>query len=649
MAQDDIYFLGKEGASGRLINLENLLKIGKFRIPTYQRPYAWNEDHFKDLLNTIIENKEQIRGAFLSAIITAKDDQPSLETHYIVIDGQQRITSLLLLLRLILEEIKKEYDNKKKELQETERTIQQQNGFDLDKYKKVVRSVDDNKEKIELLKEILSHDRIYRENGVSSEDLREDQSLQKEKSVLNCIYPESPIAKAPDIFKKILNQFQQHDISKNPIESLKYVLESCQFCLLLVQGQNAEDYAIDIFNSLNSTGEPLTAFEILKSLVHKRDKRKGGAATVLSDIEKELEKKKMKKDKQNKYTDRLLLFLNLMTEGLKQDKFSKFRDKKKVLDIIGDKKKFDKDRLKDFVGETSKLHSFILSNWESKDRTNLFQAEDAQICFDFLKNIGHDRPLPILYHFHKITTAEKENLDEVVKACSAFTGLWRGIASDGGTDRIDNKYADLIKNLSNIKTEEEISDLKKKMKDSLIERIMNKSIDDINEEDIKEKWVEKFKDIDIYKKSNLARFLIFIAFHNKYFDKDTNTKLLKGSKQYKFLRWEEWQGDDYRTIEHIVPRAHKSIGKIGNLILLPQSINSRAANKKFIEKKEIYLRCLNPEPSDELPYISILKEITSYGDTDTEEDGHLSERAIDKRGEILGLAVWDTLYQDWLK
>ena len=657
---DEIYFLGR-GNQGSLINLEDLLKIGKFKIPIYQRPYAWEADHFNDLLNTIKENKEYTiteikegnqRVAFLGTIIAAKDIKAqSLDNIYIIIDGQQRITSLLLLLRLFFEEIKKEEQGKIEEIQNLEAFIIKPSSNNkeelLKKLKKLNEQLNKNGNKIELLKEKLTKDRIYRENGngTSSEDSKEDlKDLKKEESILHCIPYDSPIDKSTlDTFNKISDQFKEHDISKNPIKSLEYVLKSCQFCLLLVQGPHAEDYAIDIFNSLNSTGEPLTAFEILKSLVHKRNKTE---AKKLGAIETALSEKKIKKIKQNRYTDRLLFFLNLMTEELKQDKFSSFRDKKKVLDIIGNKNTFDKNKLQSFLEEMRRLHAFILNQWERKDHSELFKTEESQICFDFLKSIQHDRPLPILYHFKESNADNAEKLDEVVKVCVAFTGLWRGIAG-GGTGGIDKEYADLIKELSNIN---EVISLKEKMKNKLRDKIKKiigkKKTDDINEDEMKEKWIEKFKGVDIYNNPKLARFLIFIAFHNKHFDKET--KSLKKSKQ-QFLRWQEWDGDDYRTVEHIIPQAHKSIGQIGNLILLPPFINSRVSNSKFKDKKEVYEKCSKDDPSDDLPYLNILKEITSYSNKDMAEDGHLSESAVDKRGEILGNAIWDTLYQDWLK
>ena len=644
-----IYFIGKENASITLIDSKHLLEEKKFIIPIYQRPYAWNADHFADLLNTLAENKEQDNGqrpAFLGTIIVA--ESRDISHPYIIIDGQQRITSLLLLLRLLLKKLEKlniEYNEKESDLEN--------NLEDITTYKEQIKQIiskqKDNQKNIDDLKKILILNRIYRENGElpQQEDL---QNLKNERSILRYIDHNTPMESdhIEGTFKEVSEQFERHDMSKEPTKSLNYILKFCQFCLLLVQGDNAEDYAIDIFNSLNSTGEPLTAFEILKSLITKKDRKN---AETLNKIEIELNKKNMKKIKQNKYTDRLLLFLNFMTEGLKQDNFSTFRDKKQILDCIRDKDKFDKAKIKTFIESTYALHSFILKEWETKEDSQLFKNDDAKICFDFLISMQHDRPLPILYHFNKKNI--QQHNDDVVKACVAFTCLWRAIAPGGGTDRIDYEYAQIIKDLS--APDFNLEQLKSKMEHKLIKRILDFKRDEQVEkyiiEDsyingIRKKWIEKFKDIDIYKKSKLARFLIFMAFYNSLFDE--KSKKLTPSKQH-FLRLQEWKSDDYRDVEHIVPQFHKSIGQIGNLILLPPRINQWAGTKKFIEKRKIYANCLNDDDSDdEYPYLRILKEVLSYDKEGLAEDGHFSEDAIDKRGERLGHVIFENLYK-WLK
>tara|TARA_B100002049_G_scaffold83872_1_gene61889 strand:+ start:1746 stop:3638 length:1893 start_codon:yes stop_codon:yes gene_type:complete len=77
---------------GKLYSLGELLCNGlKFRIPIYQRNYAWGETEIKRLLFDIMENTED--SYYLGTLVLYKQG-----SYYDVIDGQQRLTTLYLLL-----------------------------------------------------------------------------------------------------------------------------------------------------------------------------------------------------------------------------------------------------------------------------------------------------------------------------------------------------------------------------------------------------------------------------------------------------------------------------------------------------------------------------------------------------------------------
>lgn len=67
-----------------------------YQIPRYQRPYSWGEDQLEKLWDDIMEARENDPNYFLGSVITAKPQETS---NYIdVVDGQQRLTTLLILL-----------------------------------------------------------------------------------------------------------------------------------------------------------------------------------------------------------------------------------------------------------------------------------------------------------------------------------------------------------------------------------------------------------------------------------------------------------------------------------------------------------------------------------------------------------------------
>ncbi|MBA4501695.1 DUF262 domain-containing protein [Marinobacterium marinum] len=93
------------------INLEGIggvLKSRRFRVPAYQRSYAWEVDHVEALLNDIkeaIDNKE--REYFLGSVVVTSADNGRYE----VVDGQQRLTTISLVIAAIKEIFQRDEDH----------------------------------------------------------------------------------------------------------------------------------------------------------------------------------------------------------------------------------------------------------------------------------------------------------------------------------------------------------------------------------------------------------------------------------------------------------------------------------------------------------------------------------------------------------
>lgn len=92
-----------------------------FSIPVYQRNYTWGEKNCEKLLQDIIhisQNKKTHYMGSITYILHLIDDEKSLRQlqEFVIIDGQQRVTTIMLLLKAIEtkiqnEGIKKEIDN----------------------------------------------------------------------------------------------------------------------------------------------------------------------------------------------------------------------------------------------------------------------------------------------------------------------------------------------------------------------------------------------------------------------------------------------------------------------------------------------------------------------------------------------------------
>ena len=120
--------VSKEGNSIEMKSLIELRDGRTFYVPAYQRGYRWNEEQVKDLLEDLYSfasGKNEKRFYCLQPIIVKKISKDSaqwkaiIETHpqinqekeiYEVVDGQQRLTTLYILLQYIIDHTADEED-----------------------------------------------------------------------------------------------------------------------------------------------------------------------------------------------------------------------------------------------------------------------------------------------------------------------------------------------------------------------------------------------------------------------------------------------------------------------------------------------------------------------------------------------------------
>ena len=109
------------GIDGNSKNIRGILENKKYKIDVYQREYKWGTDHVTELLNDLEnrflksyddqDGREDVRGYshyFLGSFIISNEEGESF-----IIDGQQRLTTLSLLLiylRHLQEDVKKDID-----------------------------------------------------------------------------------------------------------------------------------------------------------------------------------------------------------------------------------------------------------------------------------------------------------------------------------------------------------------------------------------------------------------------------------------------------------------------------------------------------------------------------------------------------------
>ena len=222
-------------------------KRADFLIPDYQRPYAWDEDQCQTLWDDIFlfsfpdndcdafDDKEEY---FLGTIVTYKNENEQSE----VIDGQQRLTTLMLILRAFYDKFANMQDDTSKSIRELiERGIwksDQLNQIDKGRLKidSEVATDNDKEEFLELLR------------------TGEIKQGSKSQYVNNYRFFQTKIKEFSDSFPSFFPYFPARILNN---------------CILLPIEAESQDTALRIFSTLNDRWLPLSDADIFKSQFYK--------------------------------------------------------------------------------------------------------------------------------------------------------------------------------------------------------------------------------------------------------------------------------------------------------------------------------------------------------------------------------------------
>jgi uncharacterized protein with ParB-like and HNH nuclease domain len=219
-----------------------------FRIPEYQRPYVWGYDEINDLLDDLVfamqnkEDSEYFLGSFVFQSKVANATQGQQFDENDLLDGQQRMTTLLLIFAVIRDLSK---DNEAKE--DCQKCIYQKSS----KYKNIP-------ERTRLVFGIRESVQQFIENYIKTKEganrIEELESLAKatlDVSIRN-------LAKALLAIQKF---FKEKNVE--PEMFLHFLLNNV--LLIYVSTENMED-AFRLFTILNDRGIPLRNSDIIKSI-----------------------------------------------------------------------------------------------------------------------------------------------------------------------------------------------------------------------------------------------------------------------------------------------------------------------------------------------------------------------------------------------
>lgn len=89
-------FNGSVSSSGYVFATSNAKEYDRYEIPLYQRAYAWKESEIVQLINDIYYIDDNRKNYYLGSLVVAKNEHA-----FEVIDGQQRLTTLFIILKCL--------------------------------------------------------------------------------------------------------------------------------------------------------------------------------------------------------------------------------------------------------------------------------------------------------------------------------------------------------------------------------------------------------------------------------------------------------------------------------------------------------------------------------------------------------------------
>ena len=405
----------------------------------------------------------------------------------------------------------------------------------------------------------------------------------------------------------------------------------------VVTAKNEND-AGDMFESLNTTGELLTAFETFTPRVIQGEtlEKYEGSPSYKRMVEIETYLSRFGSGrKKEKATSEMLIAFALAETGYKLG--NDLDDQRRYLrgEYNNPTQSDDVASRRAFVEAMADLAAFMNFAWNYEEG-NLpkfwpLQVDDsgAQVAFDAIKRLDHTITIAPLARFYQravnISGPMKQSLTEdfieAIKATAAFSMLWRG--AKGGTANIDSHYRAIMRAgvqfagetrpplarrpppPADKSSELSLEDYRRALAITLKEKgnISNK-----------DEWIAAISRVEVYNSSApLARFLLFCASDDTIADAD-NSGLIKAGRLgiNPMLTLDRWKDDAYLTVEHIAPQSKNEgwrediysnpllVNTLGNLTLLPEAENKLLGNKSWSHKRAVYrlLTTKTPEEFD---------------------------------------------------
>lgn len=228
-----------------LPTLQDLFNNSVFKIPDYQRGYSWENQHRVDLLEDLelLDNQGHYTGTIVLKESGSVRGSGKTYTRYDIVDGQQRFTTILILLDTIVKELKKLNQNESSAVAAGITSI----------YLKDIGPAGENIYKLELDKENDS----YFQKAIIEDKLGIKKTIKSHHNLYN----------AKTQFNKYLKN--NYNNSKTDYSQfLNSLIEKLTQSLIFTLYKVEDDAEVGvIFEVMNDRGKPLSELEKVKNFL----------------------------------------------------------------------------------------------------------------------------------------------------------------------------------------------------------------------------------------------------------------------------------------------------------------------------------------------------------------------------------------------
>jgi uncharacterized protein with ParB-like and HNH nuclease domain len=513
-------------------DIESLLDGSYFHIPRFQRPYSWDDDNINDFWNDLIANKDE--EYFIGSMVVYKKSKQQFG----VVDGQQRLTTITILLCVLRDEFAK----------------LECNDLAAGLHQLIERKDRDNRSEYVLKTEtsfpyFQEHIQKFGDPDIETTVLSEEKSLKNAHLLFQKL-----VRSALDAIDEDSTILSDHKLSRK-LQKLTSLRDTALNLNLIFVTLDNEDDAYLIFETLNTRGKDLAVTDLVKNHFAKLLKSKGSVDSA-----------KLK-------WSQILETIHNSSADISSDTFiyhfwaSRYDPVplKKLFPVF--KKHITKDTAKeglDALLYDARLYRSIHEpsySWE-KNELEVSRSLGAIQLFKL------SQPTPAilsLVRAYRMGIIKYGKLRDSLRAIEKFHFVFTAVTSSRSSGGISAMYSAFAHKLFEAQSSQLAADEISYLVDKL--RSRRPSLDEFR---------VAFKEI-YYTNSNSKQ-------------KNLVRYILRGISEY--LEYKYPVDFDELTIEHVHPQSkvgvdgwnEENVGRLGNLILLDQKMNGQLNAKSFKDK-----------------------------------------------------------------